>query len=591
MQRFSKILDLIGRSYVRRWALLAISSVLVAVLELIGALLVFALISAILDPAAEISLPIVGSLQNVFGNPTRDRFLLYLGLTVAAFSVIRALVFVGQTYLLQRLAHNAAARLSSRLFTAYLRMPYQLHLVRNSAELLRNVNQSVMEVALYSFVPLVTIASEILLGLGIVIALVIASPVVTGALLLIVVPVVLIFLRSSRKVFAELGTESQEAYAVSLRYSQESLHGIRDIKVLGREEFFGRLFDENRARLAKTLYTRSVLSEVPRASIEGLFMVALSLLLVFSVLNGSSEEAIASLGLMAYAGARLMPSLNRIVANVNNLQFATAAIDNVHDELAEVERPNGFPSRSDERLPLVSELRVERVVFRYEAGDADVLADISFTIPKGSSVGIVGPTGAGKSTLLDLMMGLVTPTGGAVQVDGTPIHDDPRAWQMGLGVVPQAPFLIDDSLRRNVALGLSDDEIDDGAVQDALGLAQLASFISTLPDGLDTKLGERGLRLSGGERQRVAIARALYHDPEVLILDEATSALDRVTEKRFMEDLERLKPGSTTVVVSHRLTALSECQLILLLKDGRLVDSGSFEELRARNALFREMAS
>ena len=591
MERFRKLLNLIGRDHLRRWALLALSAVLVGVLELIGALLVFALISAILDPSTEISLPVVGSLSAVFGRPSRDRFLILLGVTVAVFSVIRAIVFLGQTYLQQRMAHNAAAGLSDRLFGAYLRMPYQLHLTRNSSVLLRNVNQSVMEVALYGFVPLVTIASEIMLGLGIAVALIVTSPVVTGALLLVATPIMVLFLRVSRKAFVKLGTTSQEASATSLRYSQESLHGIRDIKVLGREGFFGELFNGSRARLARALYIRSVLTELPRASIEGLFMVALSLLLVLSVQNGSGEEAIASLGLMAYAGIRLMPSLNRIVANISHLQFASAAINNVHDELAEVGQQISAPSDSDRRLALTRELRFDQVAFRYEPGGTDILSNISFAIARGSSVGIVGPTGAGKSTLLDLMMGLLQPTEGAVVVDDVSIEQETRAWQMSLGVVPQTPFLLDDSLRRNVALGVPDNEIDDQKVLAALDLAQLGSFLPTLPDGLATKLGEHGLRLSGGQRQRVAIARALYRDPEVLILDEATSALDRVTEKRFIEDLERLKPGSTVVIVSHRLSALSECQQILLLKDGRLVDVGSFKELRARNSLFREMAN
>jgi ATP-binding cassette subfamily C protein len=332
------------------------------------------------------------------------------------------------------------------------------------------------------------------------------------------------------------------------------------------------------------------MTEIPRAVVEGLFMLALSLLLVIGVLNGSSQEAVASLGLIAYAGVRLMPSLNRIVGNLNNLQYGRAAIDTVFDELREVERIRDAKEAATGPLSMERELRVQDVAFDYEGGDG-ILSGINFIVAKGTTVGIVGPTGAGKSTLLDLLMGLLSPTQGRIEVDGQPIDLNLRAWQLSLGVVPQTPFLLDDTLRRNVALGLSDDEIDERKVASALDLAQLGPFVGSLPDGLETELGEHGVRLSGGQRQRVAIARALYRDPEVLILDEATSALDRVTEKNFMQELASQKPGCTVIVVSHRVTALSECNQIVLLKEGRLVGNASFDELRAQSDLFREMAT
>jgi ABC-type multidrug transport system fused ATPase/permease subunit len=585
-----KIATLIGRQHLPAWAILAASSVVVGILELIGALLIFALISAILSPATQISLPVLGDLRDLFGGGDRRDFLVALGSTVAIFSVVRTAVFLAQTYLQQRLAQNAAVRLSSRLFGSYLRMPYQLHLVRNSADLLRNVNQSVMEIALYGFVPLVTIASEALLGLGLVVALIVTSPVTTGGMLLLIVPIVYLLLRFTKKAFNRLGVTAHEASAISIRYSQESLHGIRDIKTLGREGFFEDLFNTNRATLARALYTRSVMTEIPRAVVEGLFMVALSSLLVLGVVNGSSQEAVASLGLIAYAGVRLMPSLNRIVGNLNNLQYGTAAIDAVYNELAEIESVDQGILDPAEAIGLERELRVSNVGFAYADGDR-ILSGIDLTVPKGSTLGVVGPTGAGKSTFLDLLMGLLVPTEGTISVDGLSITDNVRAWQMSLGVVPQSPFLLDDTLRRNIALGLDEREIDESRIAEALQLAQLEPFVSTLPNGIHTELGEHGVRLSGGQRQRVAIARALYRDPDVLILDEATSALDRVTEKDFMQDLAEKKPGCTMVVVSHRVGALTECHQIALLEDGRLVAKGSFDELRDTSPLFREMAS
>jgi ATP-binding cassette subfamily C protein len=591
MQHLRALRELIGREYLPRWGLLALTSVFVGLMELAGALLVFALISAMLNPGHEVSWPVIGDLRHLYGDPTQQRFLTFLGLTVAAFSLIRALVFLVQTYLQQRLAHNAAVRLSGRLFGAYLRMPYEVHLRRNSTVLLRNLNLSVMEIALHGFVPIVTIVSESLLGLGLATALVISSPIATGALLVGFSPILWILLRTSRKAFRRLGDRVHELDEVSLRYSQQSLQGIRDVKTLGREAFFQRLFSDTRIAIAKALYTRGVLIEVPRVATETLFMVGLGAMVAINVArNGSGTETLSSLGLMAYAGVRLMPSLNRIVAQVGNLQFATAAIINIHKELLEHEQPE-VERESSVRLPFERAIQVSGVGFSYESSEKEILSGVDILIPKGSSLGIVGPTGAGKSTLLDLLMGLLTPTTGEITVDGISIHIDPRSWHVGIGVVPQAPFLLDDSIRRNIALGLTDDVIEDDKVALALSRAQLVDFVDDLPEGLDTKVGERGLRLSGGQRQRLAVARALYNEPDVLFLDEATSALDRVTERNLVAGLNQPDIGSTVIMVSHRVSSLSECDQIVLLANGRLIEAGSFNELNARSALFREMAS
>ena len=592
MKHLRALLDLIGRDYLSRWAILAVTSVLVGALELIGALLLFALISAMLGSSTQMSWPIVGNLREFFGVTSQRALLLRLGVSVAVFSAVRALFFVLQTYLQHRLAHNAAVRLSTRLFGAYLRMPYEAHLKRNSTVLLRNVNQSVMEIAHHGFVPIVTIFSESLLGLGLATALVISSPAATGTLLLVLTPILFLLLRFSKKAFRRLGERVHELEEVSLRYSQQSLQGIRDVKMIGRESFFERLFGKTRAAIARAFYLRGTLTEVPRVTTETLFMVALGLLVSIDVLRGgSSAQALASIGLMAYAGVRLMPSLNRIIAQVGNFQFATASIATLKEELDEYDKPIPAGSIEHIRMTFRKELRVDGVRFRYQSSDADVLSDVTFNVPKGTSLGIVGPTGAGKSTLLDLLMGLLKPLDGRITVDGVSINDDPRSWHMGVGVVPQTPFLIDDSLRRNVALGLPDDEIDDQKVGLALQRAQLDDFVATLAARLDTPVGERGLRLSGGQRQRLAIARALYEQPDVLFLDEATSALDRVTERKLIADLSNLDLDTTIVMVSHRLGTLSECDQIILLQDGRMIEIGTFDELRQRSNLFREMAS
>lgn len=220
-----------------------------------------------------------------------------------------------------------------------------------------------------------------------------------------------------------------------------------------------------------------------------------------------------------------------------------------------------------------------------------MLSGISLTVPKGTSLGIVGPTGAGKTTLVDIMIGLLPPTTGRVIVDGTDIQSDVRAWQRRLGIVPQTVFLIDDTLRRNVALGLDDSEIDGQRVRDAVQLAQLDSVVAELPNGLETRVAERGIRLSGGQRQRVAIARALYRQPSLLVFDEGTSALDHLTENELVKEVESLRGERTIILVAHRLSTIRRCDQVAFLDKGELVDLGSYEELVARNNTFKALAA
>ncbi len=288
-----------------------------------------------------------------------------------------------------------------------------------------------------------------------------------------------------------------------------------------------------------------------------------------------------------------MPALNRMVANVNTLRFAEAAVADVHEDL---QRLDDVPTPSLEHhavAPLVVTrgITLSDLSFRYDGAERDALNEIDFTIVNGASVGVVGSTGGGKSTLIDVVLGLLRPTSGQVLVDDVDIHDRLSAWQACIGVVPQQIFLLDDTLRRNVALGVPDDEIDDDAVVEALSLAQLDEVVRSTPEGLDLRLGERGSRLSGGQRQRVVIARALYRRPHVLVFDEGTSALDNVTEAELIAAIARLKGERTVITVAHRLTTVRQCDVILMLKDGRIHDTGTFDELVARNAEFRLMAT
>jgi ATP-binding cassette, subfamily B, bacterial PglK len=290
-------------------------------------------------------------------------------------------------------------------------------------------------------------------------------------------------------------------------------------------------------------------------------------------------------------GIRLQPSLRRIMIAANNLKFGQAAVDDVSADVTLIESGPDLPQRPDPVVrPLRDRISVDHVTFHYEGADLPALHDVSLVLHKGTALGICGPTGGGKSTFVDVIVGLLRPTTGRVLVDGRDIHDELREWQQQLGVVSQSVFLLDASLRQNVALGVAEREIDQERVVEAIRLAQLEDFVDALPDGLDTEVGERGVRISGGQRQRVAIARALYRRPSVLVFDEATSALDTETEGQLVTDLERLRGERTLIMVAHRLSTVRYCDRIVVVEDGRISDAGTFDELARRHKLFADFA-
>jgi ATP-binding cassette subfamily C protein len=308
-------------------------------------------------------------------------------------------------------------------------------------------------------------------------------------------------------------------------------------------------------------------------------------------IHGSTQsELVPLLGLFAYAGLRILPSLHWIVYYQNNLRFGAVPLDEVYRDWLDLSDAAG-PEDTGERLPFRNQISLSNVSYSYAGAQRIALQEIDLVIRRGESVGIVGETGAGKSTLVDLILGLLQPTRGSILVDGCDIADRLPSWQRQIGYVPQSIYLMDDSIRRNIAFGVEDDEIDHDRVDVAVRMARIDEFIQSLPAGLDTVVGERGVRMSGGQRQRVAVARALYNDPEVLVFDEATAALDSQTEHELTREIQSLQRKKTLVIIAHRLDTVRHCDRLVFLKQGRVVDIAPFEELRARNAAFRQLAA
>jgi ATP-binding cassette, subfamily B, bacterial PglK len=575
-----------------RWAAVLVVAVFVSGVEAVGALLVFLLLGLVTSGEADLDLPVIGSADNLPLVGSSDHVVVWLAAAVAIFFVIRGALLLGQLYVQDRLAHHAGARLAVRLFTAYLSMPYAFHLQRNSAELIRNANESVKALTSEIIIPSVRLVSHTVLALGMLAVLVYAAPLATVFAVGFLGPVVFVLLRLVHPRLKKLGRGRQRLSKANLSLLQVALHGIREVLLFDRAAYFIRKFRGQQLATARIVYTNRIAQEIPRVLIETVLVVFIAVFFILSTtLDRSPEETLAVLGLFAYAALRLQPSLQKIVQSLNSIRFAGAAVDNVYDDLISIEPVMARELRHSETDSLsypVPPPRIELrgVGYRYPGASEPALRHVDLVIEPGSSIGIVGPTGGGKSTLLDVLSGLLPPTEGEVLIDGVELQSLGRGWRGMLGVVPQTIFLTDDTIRRNIALAERDDAIDERRLQRALDVAQLGTFIAELPDGLDTRVGERGVRISGGQRQRVAIARALYRDPTVLLFDEGTSALDSLTEAEFVAALEALGQDRTRITVAHRLTTVRNCDQILVIDGGTVIDSGTYDELRDRNSLF-----
>jgi ABC-type multidrug transport system fused ATPase/permease subunit len=396
-----------------------------------------------------------------------------------------------------------------------------------------------------------------------------------------------------RRRLVQLGKQRFMANQRRFRIAQEALLGAKEVKVLGLEETFLGRFRKPALAFARASATANVMGELPRYLLEGVaFGSMMAVILVLMALKQGDFAAILPVvGIYAVAGARLLPAMQMVYRNLSQLRSNKHVLDALHADLVEAERNPPLPKPA-EPLRMRQRLELRDVSYAYPNAERPAVHGLSLEIRANTTVGIVGGTGAGKTTAMDVILGLLPPQSGALVVDGREVvgEADLRAWRRSLGYVPQSIFLMDDTVAANIAFGVAPEEIDHAAVERAGRMAELHDFVTEeLPQGYETRVGDRGVRLSGGQRQRIGIARALYHDPDVLILDEATSALDNLTERAVMDAVARLGGAKTIVMVAHRLSTVRPCDEIFLLEHGRLAARGTYDELVQRNDTFREM--
>ena len=570
MRLVSKIRQLMTPAE-RRGALFLLGLMFVGMtLETLCTGLVIPAIALMMQQDLATTYPQFQPLLAALGNPTQAELIVNVMLGLVAIYLLKNLFLAFLAWRQTRFAFGVQVQLSQRLFTAYLRQPYTFHLQRNSAQLIRNVTG---EVGMFTdaIVNSLNITTELLVLLGISALLLAVEPAGTLIAVLVLGGAALSFHHGMRNRISRWGETRQLHDGLRLQHLQQGLGGAKDVKLLGRESNFLDQYRVHSAKSARVGQFQATLLMMPRLWLELMAVAGLATLVITMLAQGRPMATIVpTLGLFAAAAFRLMPSVNRILAAAQVLRYYLPVVNTLHEELQLASPEPAARPRGPAAAGFQSDIRLAGVAYAYPAAAVRALDGVALRIRKGESVGFVGPSGSGKSTLVDVILGLLTPGSGQVLVDGEDVQKNLRAWQDQIGYVPQSIYLTDDTLRRNVAFGLADEAIDNAAVAQAVRAAQLEEFVAALPKGLETMVGERGIRLSGGQRQRIGIARALYHDPAVLVLDEATSALDTATESGVMQAVTALRGAKTILIVAHRLSTVAHCDRLYRLELGRI---------------------
>ena len=528
-----------------------------------------------------------------FGFGSDQHFLIVIGVAVLIAFYIKAFLSFEAQKSVFTFGYTLQGNLSDKLLKAYLKAPYSFHLRINSATLIQNVTSTTDNVCVGVVMPLLTAISNLAITLALTLLLVRASAM---ALLLIalLLPIVIGLVKLLRNRLAFWSKEGWEASEAMIRILNHGMGGLKEIRVIGCESYFERQMEQQTKRFAKNLSLNKGYGNLPRFVIEAFmitFLVTFTLLYI-NLNQGQEQNLAAILGIFALASLRLLPAISNLVSNINTIKSNLFAIDKLFFDFKEVEERNTLPLskinglsqkpslRSDE-LPLSVKKQIvfDKVAFQYPGASKKSLDEISLTIQKGQSIGLIGKSGAGKTTLVDVLLGLFIPQSGDIKVDGKSVYSNLRDWQNMLGYVPQSIFLVDDTLERNIAFGVPEHLIDQNQLRKAIDMAQLGAVVEQLPEGIQTVVGERGILLSGGQRQRVGIARILYHEREILVFDEATAALDTETEYLITEATKALRGTKTIIIIAHRFSTIEHCDRIYQLEQGRIIKSGSYQEV------------
>ena len=568
MSIYKDILSLIPKELRVRSFVVLVLVFIGMVLEMLGVSLIIPIFSLILNSENSNFAQFLNFLpESLYPESTTE--LIYLSLSaLILIYLLKAIYLSFLSFVQSRFVFSLQANISNRLFETYLKQPYTFHLNSNSAYLIRNVTTETQVLVEATFISFMLIVNELVVITGLVILMFFLTPLKASILLGIVLLGGLIIQILSKDLLLKWGEVRQNNEGKKIKSAQEGLGGIKDVLVLNRKDEILNKFSNSVNSATKASANRYAVQQFPRLWIEVLGIIALMIMILIDLLQGvPSVELISGVAFIAAIAFRIMPSSNRFLSSIQSIKFSTPIVRLLKNELS-IERES---QNSSKEIPFIFEdnIIIKDLCFGYDAKNL-IINNLSLEIQKGMNLGIVGTSGAGKSTFVDLILGLHEPSSGIFTIDGIDLFSNLRGWQAIIGYVPQNIFLSDDTLRRNIAFGLADEDINENDIDYAINLSQLGDLVSNLDDGVDTLMGERGVRLSGGQKQRIGIARALYQRPKILILDEATSSLDLETEADVMKSIYSLDKSITIIIIAHRLSTLDNCDRIVTLSNGKV---------------------
>ena len=554
---------------------LMVLMVIGAFLQTAGVGMLVQVVNVVIDPHAVENSRAVSALYDLLGSDSYESFSVTVMVLLVAVFVVKNLFLYFQQKLTFAFVYTNQFRTSERMMRNYLRRGYEFYLNADTAVIQRSITSDVNN--MYALIlALLQLLSDGVVSLFIVGYCFLTNGTMTMVLAVVLIALMVLVKKILKPVMYKAGKDNQDYYSSLFKWISQTVQGIKEVKVYGREQYFVGEYVKCGRGYVDAVQRYSLYNNIPKLLLETACVAAMVGYMIFQVVTGvSAEDMLSVLATLAAAAFVLLPCVNRISNQINSIAyfepFFMGVSDNLQDEIRGDKVDLSAFTADERKMPMKDCIELRDITYAYPNTDKLILDHADLTIPIGSSVGIVGTTGAGKSTVVDILLGLLEIRTGEITADGVNVRENYRGWLKNIGYIPQMIFMLDDTIRSNVAFGVPKEKIEEDRLWEVLREAQLDEFVRSLPEGLDTGIGERGIRLSGGQRQRIGIARALYHDPEVLVMDEATSALDGDTEAAVMDSINRLHGRKTLIIIAHRLQTIEKCDLVYRVEDGKAV--------------------
>lgn len=579
-QILKKLGVLLDKKQKRAMAGLIVLMIISAILQTAGIGLLVEVVNVVIDPEAVMNSSIAKMCYNLIGSDTYESFAITVMLLLVAIFVIKNVFLYLQQKLTFAFVYVNQFRTSERMMRNYLRRGYEFYLNADTAVVQRSITSDVNN--MYGLIlALLQLLSDGVISVFVIAYCFISNGTLTVLLAVVLLALMLLIQKVLKPIMYKAGQQNQEYYSGLFKWISQTVQGIKEVKISCKEQYFVSEYQKCGKGYVDSVQRYSLYNSIPKLLIEVTCVSTMMGYMIFQIATGvRTEVMVQAVSTLGAAALVLLPAVSRVNNQINSIAyfepFFMGVSDNLQDEINTENVDLTFATDEEEKLPVKDKIEMKDITYSYPNSDKLIFDHADLTIPIGASVGIVGTSGAGKSTVVDILLGLLETKTGTVYADGQDVKQHYRKWLKNIGYIPQMIFMLDDTIRRNVAFGVPEDKIDEDRLWEVLKEAQMDEFIKTLPDGLDTGIGERGIRLSGGQRQRIGIARALYNNPEILILDEATSALDNETEAAIMESINMLHGKKTLVIIAHRLQTIEKCDIVYRVEDGKAtIERGS----------------